>query len=184
MAGHFLPNLVKSLVGVKGSDSGSSETALGYRSELLGLESLWELGLLISPKVWRHLWGFLEIPFKMAPYISRNPQSSPGCVNGQYRKKKLWSSEIFFTRWPKTMKPIVWWRPNSTRSSHHKNGTQGGRHSAVVAFALLTQHPQVWLLAFPRIFFRIIHWCCWDWSTAFLRVWKSLNTLIEPFCTC
>ena len=152
MAGHFLPNLVKSLVGVKGSESGSSGTALGYRSELLGLESLWELGLLISPKVWRHLWGFLEIPFKMAPYISRNPQSSPGCVNGQYRKKKLWSSEIFFTRWPKTMKPIVWWRPNSTRSYHHKNGTQGGRHSTVVAFALLTQHPQVWLLAFPRIF--------------------------------
>ena len=144
MAGHFLPNLVKSLVGVKGSESGSSGTSLGYRSELLGFESLSELGLLISPKVWRHLKRYLK-----------EPSEFPGCVNGQYwlsRIKKLWSSEIFFTRWPKTMKPIVWWRPNSTRSSHHKNGTQGGRHSAVVAFALLTQHPQVWLLAFPRIF--------------------------------
>ena len=81
MAGHFLPNLVKSLVGVKGSESGSSGTSLGYRSELLGFESLSELGLLISPKVWRHLKRYLKEPSEL-----------PGCVNGQYwlsRIKKL-----------------------------------------------------------------------------------------------
>ena len=55
----------------------------------------------------------------------------------------------------------------------HKN-EEGGRHSSVVAFALLTLRPQVWISA-TLYFFWI--WCCWVNQLQFTCRRESAKTL-------
>ena len=79
-------------------------------------------------------------------------------------KMKDFYGFFFWMKWNVSkIKSIILAQRRFKQRLKEKESRNGGLHSAEVAFLLLTQQPQVWMLAFPKIYFDVAEIYKWKW---------------------
>ena len=86
--------------------------------------------------------------------ISVSSSNAPFPPHGHKNEWFLWI--FFWMKWNVSkIKSIILAQRRFKQRVKEKESRNGGLHSAEVAFLLLTQQPQVWMLAFPKIYFDV-----------------------------